>query len=446
MNRIIHSLSIEKIAMHGYGIGFAEGKAIFVPFTMPGDVIDAEIMHEKKDICFGTVTHFIKYSDARQEPNCGAFGPEYSCGGCDWLMTPYETQLNWKTTLIKEAFAPLQFATSIKTIVPSPQPQFYRNKSFLPAGKDKDGLCFGIFARYSHKVIPHKQCLLQPSVMDEILHEIVAFARQVKLEPYDETTGKGTLRHGGIRINSTQDEILLIMVTKSSKFPFTQQFIRTLTSRFPQITGIIQNINRSNGNVILGNDDKLLFGTPYLTETLGDIRLRVHYRSFLQINPGTTKKLYTHLKDNLNADDIVLDAFCGIGSIGLFVANKVKQVIGIEEVPEAITDADFNKALNNSSNISFHLGKVETELPKLMQQHNFTKVIFDPPRKGVEASVLLALAEHKIKHIFYVSCNPMTLVRDIRLLIEQGYRVDEITPFDMFPQTWHIETVVRLSL
>jgi 23S rRNA (uracil1939-C5)-methyltransferase len=330
--------------------------------------------------------------------------------------------------------------------VPSPQPQCYRNKSFLPAGKSAEGLCFGIFERYSHKVVPHQKCLLQPPVMDEILHEIVTFAGQVRLEPYDERTQTGILRHVGIRINSTQDEILLVLVSKGSKFPFTQQFVRTLTTCFPQIKGIVLNINRSSGNVILGNEDKLLWGSPYLNETLGDVHYRLHYRSFFQINSGTTEKLYAHLKASLHDNDVVLDAFCGIGSIGLFVADKVKQVIGIEEVAEAIADAEFNKALNNCENISFQLGKVEAELPNLMNKHKFTTAILDPPRKGVEAKVLQSLAEHKIKRIVYVSCNPMTLVRDIKLLMEQGYQVDEVTPFDMFPQTWHIETVVELSL
>jgi len=444
--RIIHSLRIEKIALHGYGIGFSDGKAVFVPYTMQGDIINAEIRHDKKNVCFGHVIDYVKTSAARVDTKCDAFGPKRACGGCDWLMAPYEMQLKWKSELINETFTTLKLGNKITAIVPSPQPQCYRNKSFLPAGTSAQGLCFGIFERYSHKVVPHQKCLLQPPVMDEIMQEIVAFAKQVKLEPYDEYNHSGILRHVGIRINSSQDEILLILVTKGSKFPFTQQFIRTMATRFPQIIGIVQNINRSFGNVILGNEDKLLWGSPYLNETLGDVHYRLHYRSFFQINAGTTEKLYAHLKAGLQADDVVLDAFCGIGSIGLFVAGVVKQVIGIEEIAEAIADAEYNKTLNKCENISFQLGKVEAELPQLMNRHKFTTAILDPPRKGVEASVLLSLAEHKIKRIIYVSCNPMTLVRDIRLLIEQGYKVDEVTPYDMFPQTWHIETVVSLSL
>ncbi len=432
--------------MHGYGIGFAEGKAVFVPFTMPGDCINVNVRLEKKDVIFGTVSEYLESSDISIDPQCDAFGGEHACGGCDWLMVPYRTQLDWKTQLLKESFAPICLSDLVQTIIPSPQPQHYRNKSFLPCSTSERGIDFGIFERYSHSVIPHKACLLQPPVMDEILNEIIVFAQQVKLEPYDENTQKGILRHAGIRINSPQDEILLILVTKGSKFPFTQQFIRTMTSRFPQIVGIIQNINRSIGNVILGNEDKLLYGVPYLHESLKDTQYRLHYRSFFQINSGTTELLYDSLLQSLNKDDIVLDAYCGIGSIGLYIANKVKRIIGIEEIPEAIADAEFNQSLNKSDNAHFVLGKVEDKLPELMEKHHFSTAILDPPRKGVEASSLLSLAEHKIRQIFYVSCNPMTLVRDIKLLIEKGYQVEAIRPFDMFPQTWHIETVVRLSL
>jgi 23S rRNA (uracil1939-C5)-methyltransferase len=282
--------------------------------------------------------------------------------------------------------------------------------------------------------------------MDEILEEIVSFSQNVKLEPYDENSHKGILRHVGIRINQKQDEILLILVTKGSKFPFTKQFIRSMTNRFPQITGIVQNINRSIGNVILGNEDKLLYGSPYLTDELGGVKFRLHYKSFYQINSSTTIKMYDYLKDSLRANDTVLDAFCGVGTIGLLVADKAKQVHGVEEIPEAVTDAEYNLRLNKIDNAVFHAGKVEDVLPGLMQQNEFSAVILDPPRKGIEAATLLAISMAKIPLILYVSCNPMTLVRDVKLLLEKGYKVEEITPFDMFPQTWHIETVVKLTL
>jgi 23S rRNA (uracil1939-C5)-methyltransferase len=445
MNKIIPLLQIEKMAMHGYGLGFAEGKAVFVPFTMPGDCVDVKVLLEKKDIMFGTVTEYRESSEAGTQPDCEAFGGEHACGGCDWLMASYQTQLEWKTELIRQTFEPLKLRDQVKDTVASPQPQFYRNKSFLPAGKSPESLYFGMYARYSHNVIPHHQCLLQPPVMDEILEEITAFAHKIKLEAYNETTLKGVLRHTGIRINKAGDEILLILVTKGSKFPFSNQFVSALTERFPQIKGIIQNINRSVGNVILGEADKLLFGTPYLNDELHGIRFRLHYKSFFQINSHTTELLHQHLGKQLKKTDVVLDAFSGIGSIGLSVAGKVRQVVGIEEIKEAVSDAEFNQKLNKIRNASSLQGRVEDALPGLMQEHTFTAMILDPPRKGVEADVLLAIAQQKIPLILYVSCNPMTLVRDIRILLEQGYKVEEITPFDMFPQTWHIETVVKLT-
>ncbi len=303
-----------------------------------------------------------------------------------------------------------------------------------------------MFERYSHTVIPHKQCLLQPPVMDEILDEIQAFAHTIKLEAYDEATHTGVLRHVGIRANQTGSEILVILVTRSARFPFTNQLIRSLTNRFPQITGIIQNINRNIGNVITGKEDKLLYGTPYLNETLGSVQYRIHYQSFFQINTGSTGLLYQHLKSCLTKADIVLDAYCGIGSIGLYVADAVQQVMGIEEYPEAVTDAEYNQNLNQITNAAFIAGKVEDVLPAIIGKTRFTTAILDPPRRGVEVSALDVLAQYKIPQILYVSCHPMTLARDIRILIEKGYCVESIQPFDMFPQTWHIETVVKLRI
>jgi 23S rRNA (uracil1939-C5)-methyltransferase len=412
---------------------------------MPGDCVDVKIRLEKKDVIFATVLEYLDSSDISILPGCDAFGGEHACGGCDWLMVPYNTQVYWKTELMKQVFEPLQLQDKVCNTVASPQSQHYRNKSFLPAGENSDWLYFGMYERYSHNVVPHKRCLLQPAVMDEILDEIVSFGDKVRLEAYNETTHSGNLRHVGIRINQTQDEILVILVTKGSKFPFTGQLVRTLTAGFPQITGIIQNINRSIGNVILGDEEKLLYGTPYINDELNGIRFRLHYKSFYQINSATTLLMYKHIKDSLKATDTVLDAFCGVGTIGLFVADQIKAVHGIEEVPEAIADAEFNQELNNIKNSAFHLGKVEEVLPRLMLRYPFTTVILDPPRKGVDTPSLLTIAKEKIPQIIYVSCNPMTLARDVRVLLDNGYKVDSITPFDMFPQTWHIEAVARLS-
>jgi 23S rRNA (uracil1939-C5)-methyltransferase len=470
MENIIHYLSIEKVAMHGYGIGYHEGKTVFVPFTMPGDCVNVQIRIEKSKVIFGTVLEYIDASELGIIPACDAFGGEHPCGGCDWLMAPYRTQVYWKTELIKEVFGQLGCAELVGKTVGSPQTQFYRNKSFLPVGmvsetpdrmqgdeyppaqqmdiyaaKQKQ-ISFGMFERYSHSVIPHRQCLLQPPVMDAILNEIMAFAHTVKLEAYDEASHNGVLRHVGIRTNQAGDEIVIILVTRTARFPFTNQLVRNLTTSFPAIVGIIQNINRNVGNVIMGTEDKLLYGTAYLHESIGQTRYRIHYQSFFQINAGTTALLYKHLLSCLSPEDCVLDAYCGIGSIGLFIAPAVKHVVGIEEFAPAIADAEYNQHLNGISNAVFQIGKVEDILPAMMEQHSFTTVILDPPRKGVERSALEALVKHQIPQIIYVSCNPMTVARDIRILLENGYTVCDIQPFDMFPQTWHIETVVRLQL
>ncbi len=446
MGRIISFLSIEKMALHGYGLGYAEGKAVLVPFTMPGDCVDALVRVEKKDVIFAQPAEYHKVDEAGLIPGCEAFGGENACGGCDWLMAPYELQLEWKTHLTREVFQPLKLSRKVRKMVPSPLPRHYRNKSFLPAGRDEDGLCFGMYERYSHNVILHKRCLLQPPVMDEILNAITGFARQVKLEAYDETDHTGTLRHAGIRVSRKGDGILVILVTRGAKLPFTRQLVRVLTERFPAIRGIIQNINRSPGNVILGDGEKVLFGQPWLEDKLGGISLRVHYKSFFQVNSPVAELINAQLRKYLQPEDTVLDAYCGIGSIGLSLASSVRMMVGIEEVPEAVADAEHNRDLNGITNAAFHTGKVEQALPSLLKKCKFTAIVLDPPRKGVETNALLAIAQAKIHLILYVSCNLMTLARDVKTLCENGYKADAITPFDMFPQTWHSETVVKLSL
>jgi 23S rRNA (uracil1939-C5)-methyltransferase len=446
ISRLIPFLTIEKVALHGYGIGFADGKAVFVPFTMPGDCVHVKVRIEKKDVIFGSVDEYISSADDSILPQCDAFGGENACGGCDWLMAPYDLQTRWKTELLRQVFEPLRLQNKVKAIVPSPQPQHYRNKSFLPAGTGRDGLYFGMYARYSHDMISHKRCLLQPSVMDEILEEVTAFAAKTGLESYDEITHSGILRHLGIRINRAQDQVMLIPVTKGSKFPFTKQFVRIMTDAFPQISGIVQNINRSVGNVILRNDDKHLSGSPYLDDEMDGVRFRLHYKTFYQINSASALLMYKHIKDNLDADDTLLDAFCGAGTIGLFIADKVKSILGIEEVPEAVADAEYNRTLNGIANARFLTGKVEDILPSLMKAEKFTAIILDPPRKGVDTASLAALAAAGIPKIIYASCNPMTLARDLAFLQDKGYNVMDITPFDMFPQTWHIESVAQLQL
>lgn len=444
MSRIIPYLEIEKITMHGYGLGYADGKAVFVPFTIPGDCVNVKVRLEKKDVIFGMADEFIHTSPTGIIPQCEAFGGENACGGCDWLMVPYELQLKWKTELIRQVFEPLGLAEIVEDIIPSDRDIHYRNKSFLPAGNSNNGLYFGIYERYSHNVVPHKKCLLQPVVIDEILKSVEDFAHTVKLEPYNEITYKGILRHAGVRINESGSEAILILVTRSGKFPFSGQFVRMIKDKFPFVQGIVQNINRSISNVILGEEEKILYGSPCLNDEINGVRFRIHYKSFFQINHSVTSKLYQILRKELTKEDIVLDAYSGIGTISLSVAGSVNEVHGVEEVAEAVDDAEHNKIINKFNNAWFHLGKVEEMLSNLIQKTSFTAVIFDPPRKGLDLGTLELIAQHKIGKVLYVSCNSMTLARDVKIMQNFGYVIEKILPFDMFPQTWHIETLVKL--
>jgi 23S rRNA (uracil1939-C5)-methyltransferase len=303
----------------------------------------------------------------------------------------------------------------------------------------------GIFQKRSHVVIAHKDCKIQPSIYDEIVTEFLAYIEAAKVKIYDEKTGNGNLRHLGFRKSAANGQIIVVIVTKNRKLPFTKQLINNLTGKFPQIIGIIQNINSEKGNAILGKDEKILFGKDYLIETIGKISYHLNYRSFFQINHSTTEKLYDFVKSQISKNEIILDAYSGVGTIGIYLADKAKEVIGVEFVAAAVKDAKQNIEFNNIDNCRYYVGLVEDKIEEICKKTVLDTIIFDPPRKGLEKKIIEVLKHNEIKKVIYVSCNPMTQKRDVHMLNEIGYKIKKIQPFDMFPQTWHIENVVVLE-
>jgi len=438
--KTLNQLKVEKIAMGGSGIAFFEGKAIFIPHTAPGDVVDAILTTEKKDHAFARVTHYHSRGEGVIDSSCAAFDSEPPCGGCDWLMVDYATQTAWKDILVRELFQNSMDTGTIFPIIPSPLPRHYRNKVFMPVG----AAGYGIFAPWSHEIVPHANCQNHPPVFDLIAQKTWELCQKAKVEPYNEHTHTGTLRHIGLRCNHDQSEILLILVTRSGRLPFAGLIAKSLSTEFPQIKGIIQNINPEKGNVILGSKEKLLLGEDHIFDRLSDMSFRIHYRSFWQINTPSMENILDALRACMKPGTRVLDAYCGIGAIGLALANEVQSVTGIESVPEAIHDAKLNATDNSIANSSFYCGKFEDLLPGLLSQEAFDAIILDPPRSGVEKSALEAILEAGIPTILYLSCAPMTLARDIKLL-RAAYQVDKLMSFDMFPNTWHIECLAVLS-
>lgn len=444
----ILNLEIEKMAMGGFGIAYAEGKAIFVPYTAVGDVVDIDITIEKKDYAYGKVTKYISYSDSRVEVQCSSFAAEIPCGGCDWLMLKYSEQLKQKNQLLLELFSPFIDKDVIYFPAPSPQIKHYRNKVFMPVGKNYQTgkITYGMFARFSHQIVEHDTCENHPPIFDQLANSLMEFCLKAKVEPYNEIEHKGQLRHIGFRCNSDGSQILVILVTLSGKLPFTNLLVKKLTTEFPQIKGIIQNINRQKGNVILGNETKLLYGSENLYDNLCGLKFRINYRSFWQINTGTMEMIISFLQDFVNSNDVILDAYCGIGAIGLSLADKVKRVILLEEFPQAIEDAKENAVLNGLNNVSFVIGKVEDNLSAVLIKEKPDTIIMDPPRSGVQQNALEAIIQAEVKQIIYLSCAPMTLARDLNTLIAgEKYKVVFLQPFDMFPNTWHIECLAVLK-
>ena len=442
MNQI-QGLQIQKIAMGGMGLGFSENKAIFVPFTAIGDTVDVEITLEKKDHAFAKVLNYQERGAGVQDPGCEAFGADHACGGCDWLMVDYPTQTAYKDLLVQDLFKQYQPETELYAIVPSDQSQHYRNKVFMPVGKDH----YGIYARYSHDIVLHTACRNHPPIFDEIARKAFELCRLAKVEPYNELEHSGTLRHIGLRCNRDQSQILVILVTRSAKLPFSNTIVRGLSTDFPQIVGIVQNINREKGNVILGSEDKLLFGQNHLEDSLSDLKFRIHYRSFWQINNGSMENILAAMRAKLKPHSKVIDAYCGIGAIGLALSDRIGELIGIEEVQEAVQDARSNAEVNGIEHAKFVAGKAEQLLGEVLKEFPADCIILDPPRSGVAESTLWALRAAKIKEILYLSCSPMSLARDLKILLTEGtYHLESISAFDMFPNTWHIECLAHLKL
>lgn len=446
--RKIDSLKIQKLSLGGSGLGFHEAKAIFVPYTVPGDRVEVLLTHERKDHAFGKVLSYLEHREDYLEPECKAFGGEKACGGCDWLMLPYARQVEYKAELISELFGTFLDKELIYSTVASPKPTHYRNKVFMPvsSGETKGTLQYGIYARWTHQLVPHQVCLNHPPLFDKLAERIIALCQKAGVTAYDEKKQQGTLRHIGLRCNQDQSEVLVVLVTHSAKLPFSGLLVKQLCADFPMIKGIIQNINRTPGNVILGSEHKLLFGRDYLQDTLSELCFQIGYQSFWQINTGTMELILDSIRSAIKRDSVVLDAFCGIGAIGLAMASRAKELILLEEQGEAIADAKINAILNGIENLSLVTGTFADTLPEVLATHAPQILIMDPPRSGIDPASLERIRHSGIKKVIYLSCSPITLARDLKLLLAEGsYKCLSLQSFDMFPNTWHIECLAILE-
>ncbi len=435
----------------GEGIAKFEDYTIFIPGLIKGEVAKVKILKVQKDIAYAKIEEIITKSKYRVEPDC----PKYEkCGGCDLRHMSYLQTIRLKKdallkTLRKELGDELD-SIKINKFVDMDYPFYYRNKLQFPVGIGEDGKAImGVYSERSHRIIPTTDCKIQNELAQEIAQSIIEFMNNNNIPAYDEKTLEGIVRHIIIRTAYSTEEIMITLVVNDMAVPKEKELVKFLTQKYRKIKTIVKNLNDQNTNVILGDTTQVIYGDGYIFDYLGEYRFKISPLSFYQVNPIQTEKLYDVAinKAKLNGKENVFDLYCGIGTIGLFASRKANKVYGIEVIPEAIVDAKRNAVINNVKNIEFIAGEVESELPKILKEENISPdvVFVDPPRKGCAASVIKKLLEVKPSRIIYISCNPATLARDLKLLSE-GYCIKEITPVDQFCYTHHVECVASLKL
>lgn len=458
------------MGVDGEGIGKYDGMTFFVKDALIGDEILARALKLKKNYGYARVEEILTPSPYRVEPKCPI---HRQCGGCQIQALSYEKQLEFKGEKVRNnllrigGFSEEELDQVMEPTVGMDEPYRYRNKAQFPVGKDKEGnLITGFYASRTHSIIPVTDCLLGVSENEEILLAVKNYMQKNHIEPYDEKTGKGLIRHVLIRFGFTTKEIMVCLIINGTKLQNQKDLIDALT-KIDGMTSISFNVNTRNTNVILGDRTECIWGQSYITDyihlregkdfTTTDtaIAYRISPQSFYQVNPEQTEKLYSLALEyaGLTGQESVWDLYCGIGTISLFLAQKAKQVYGVEIVPQAIEDARNNASINGITNAEFFVGKAEEVLPEFHESHKGKDdtmsrpdvIVVDPPRKGCDRLCLDTILKMQPARVVYVSCDSATLARDLRILCDGGYELKKVRPVDQFAHTGHVETVILLS-
>lgn len=442
------TLTFEDLTHEGNGVGKINGYPLFVPYGLPGEEAVVKVVKVNKNFGYGKLIELKKKSAKRVEPPCNVF---YKCGGCQLQHMSYDMQLQMKRNQVKNVMKKIAHLDHVPVhpTIGMEDPWRYRNKVQIPVGEKDGELITGFYRMRSHDIIHDMEtCLIQDELNDRVVHAVRRIANRLGIEAYDEEAHRGVLRHIMVRTGRETNDIMVVLITRTEKLPHQEELIRELTETFPSIKSIVHNVNSKRTNVILGDKAKTIWGDDYIYDTIDDIRFAISPRSFYQVNPIQTKVLYDKAVEyaQIDENDVVVDAYCGIGTISLFLARKVKKVYGIEVVPDAIRDAKKNTELNGITNAEFIVGEAEKVLPEWKNEGFKPDVIVvDPPRKGCDVAFLKAMIAMEPKRIVYVSCNPSTLARDLVILEDGGYRTQEVQPVDMFSQTMHVEAVCWLE-
>ena len=464
-------LTIEDIGVSGEGIGKVDGYTLFVKDTVIGDVVRVKIMKAKKNYGYARLMDIIKPSKDRVEPACPI---ARQCGGCQIQAMNYNAQLKYKQKLVKDNLLRISGLTEgadyeMCEILGMDTPFRYRNKAQYPVGEDKDGnIVMGFYAGHTHSIIacPDDDCMLGHRDNAFILNAVKEWMKEYRVRAYNENIHKGTVRHVLIRTGYHTDEVMVCLVTKKMlRKEAADGLVKAIQKLKLNVASLVVNINKEDTNVILGKECITLYGRPYIEDYIGDIKFQISPLSFYQVNPKQTEVLYNKALEfaGLKGNESVWDMYCGIGTISLFLAKKAGKVYGVEIVPQAIEDAKNNAKINNIDNAEFFVGKAEEVVPAFYKkqtgvqsdndstdskEYDMTRpdvVVVDPPRKGCDKKLLDTIVSMSPDRIVYVSCDSATLARDLKLLVECGYKVEKVQPVDQFGNTVHVETVVLLS-
>ena len=442
----IYRAQVTGFTSEGLGVCRVEGCAVFVPNAAPDEVYDLRITHIGKNNAFGKIETIISKSDLRVNRLC-----PYAklCGGCDFWHITYEAETAIKAQRVLDALNRLG-GQSLREmpITAAESCQGYRNKAQYPVAMGKKSVEAGFYKKGTHELISIDRCLIQPEIADEAKAAVLAWAKEYRISPYDEVNHTGLLRHIFVRLGAATGELLVCLVANGEKLPREKELIAALRQKLPNLRSLTLNTNTRKGNAVLGEKTRTLWGADYIEDVLCGLRFRISPRSFYQVNRDQAEKLYAKAiaAAGLTGEETVLDLYCGTGTITLCLAQKAKKAIGVELVEAAIADAKENARRNGIENAEFFCGDAGQAAQKFSQEGIRPDVIVvDPPRKGLSGDVIEAIAQMSPQKVVYVSCDPATLARDVKLLCDKNYKLLHAEALDMFPRCSHVESIVCLA-
>lgn len=444
-DRII--VTIKRIGINGEGVGYYRRKAVFITGVLPEEVVKAKVTRIEPKFIHAELLELEKQSPDRQKPECSKYEV---CGGCQLQHMTYPAQLRAKEELVKEAFDRYTGLKQLplKPILGMKQPWSYRNKAQMQAGFHDSQVLMGLYSPGTHKLVDISGCPIQHPDINKVIDTTKAILSELRIPIYNEKQRKGVVRTVVARVSQISRKVQLTLITADNTLPQKSDIIARIRKELPSVISISQNVNKGNTPLIFGERTLLLWGQERLEESLGNVKFSLSPRAFFQLNPEQTVKLYDSVKQAaaLTGKELVVDAYCGTGTIALWLAPHAKEVRGIEIIPEAVEDARNNARLSGADNARFYVGEAERLLPDWVRQGTRPDVIVvDPPRTGCDNRLLTALLAAKPARLVYVSCNPSTLAKDCKVLLDGGFKLESVQPVDMFPHTSHVECVALLK-